>query len=183
VRSLGREYPRVNLLRHPENRGKGEAVRSGINNAVGQYVLFLDSDLATHPREVIKFIPHCADNRLIIGSRELENSKILKKQPWYRVVIGKILNFFVRKTMSLPYRDTQCGFKMFARETGKSLFRETPPSRWLFDVDLIVRARANGLEIVELPVNWEHRNNSKISFLEVLRELPRMWKLRRITKQ
>ena len=103
VRKLCQEFPRLNLVEHQVNRGKGEAVRTGVMGAEGEFVLFVDSDLATHPREVAHFIPHCSPGRLIIGSRAVTGAHVTKSQPFYRVWLGKIFNFFVRKTMALPY--------------------------------------------------------------------------------
>jgi dolichyl-phosphate beta-glucosyltransferase len=180
---LAAGYPFLKIIKHEVNRGKGEAVRTGINAATGEYVLFVDADLATHPAEARSFLPQLGKNRILIGSRTATGAVISAPQPFYRIWGGRFINFLVRKIVGLPYRDTQCGFKMFNREVGQKLFSEMTFSRWLFDVELIARALADGFEIVEVPVRWNHGENSRVKFGEVLKELPRLSHLRRLLKR
>jgi glycosyltransferase involved in cell wall biosynthesis len=180
---LAREYPFLKIIKHEVNRGKGEAVRTGINAATGEYVLFVDADLATHPEEAKAFLPKLGKNKIIIGSRTTSGAVIGSPQPFYRIWGGRFINFLVRKIVGLPYRDTQCGFKMFNREVGQKIFSEMVFSRWLFDVELLARAQADGYEIVEVPVRWNHGATSRVKFGEVLKELPRLSHLRRLLKK
>jgi glycosyltransferase involved in cell wall biosynthesis len=181
---LASELDYLKLLRHEINRGKGEAVRTGVLNATGEYILFADADLATHPSEAAAFLSHLGKNKVVIGSRTVDGTEIGRSQPRHRVWYGKAFNFIVRKFVGLPHRDTQCGFKIFDAETGKRVFGEIAPgARWVFDVELLARARAAGCEIIEMPVRWNHGKVSRIRFWEVLKEMPRLWGLRKIVKQ
>src|SRR5512133_3861466 len=109
VTALSAALPAVKLLRHEGNCGKGTAVRTGVTNAQGDLLLFLDCDLATHPREVPAFINKMGECDIAIGSRRHANSVIVKSQAWYRVTYGRLINFFIRRLLGLPHRDTQCG--------------------------------------------------------------------------
>jgi len=181
---LAAEIDNLRLLRHENNRGKGEAVRTGVMDASGEYILFFDADLSTHPSEAAAFLPHLEKNKVLIGSRTAAGAEIGQEQPWYRVRYGKFFNYLVRKIVGLPHHDTQCGFKIFGAEIGKRVFGAMPPGAgWLFDVELIVCATAAGCEIVELPIRWNHGEVSRIRFLEVLKEMPRLWRLRKIMKK
>jgi dolichyl-phosphate beta-glucosyltransferase len=184
VERLVREVDCLKLLRHETNRGKGEAVRTGVMNAAGEYILFADADLATHPSEAAAFLSHLGKKKVVIGSRSADGTEISRAQPCLRILYGKIFNFLVRKVVGLQLSDTQCGFKIFDAETGKRIFNEMQPgARWLFDVDLIARARALGCEIVEMPIRWNHGAVSRIRFWDVVKEMPRLWRLRKIMRR
>ena len=178
VNSLSAELPAVRLLRHAANGGKGKAVRTGVMNAQGQSILFLDCDLATHPREAPAFIERMDDFDIAIGTRRHADSIIVRSQPWYRVLYGRAINFFIRRLVKLPYYDTQCGFKMFRAEAAKDIFGELGPARWTFDVELLMRAHANGYKIIELPVTWTNGKTSRVRASEVVFDLWYLLKLK-----
>jgi dolichyl-phosphate beta-glucosyltransferase len=168
---MGQNFPVLNVLRHQTNLGKGAAVRTGVMNAQGERLLFLDSDLATHPREATAFIAALEDADIVIGSRRAKGSVIATRQPWYRILYGRAINFFIRNFLKLPHQDTQCGFKMFRAGVARDLFGDLVPSRWTFDVELLLRARANGYRVTELPVTWTDGRVSRVKAAEVLSDL------------
>ncbi len=172
------EFPFLKIIKHEINRGKGEAVRTGVREALGEQLLFLDSDLATHPREVAAFIEKMGDYDIAIGSRRARGAIIAKPQPWFRIFYGRMINFFIRHFLKLPHNDTQCGFKMFRAEVAKNIFNELGPSRWVFDIEVLLRARANGYKIAELPVTWTNGEFSRVKTNEVLADLWYLVKLK-----
>lgn len=176
--SLASEFPAVRLLRHAANSGKGMAVRTGVMNAQGDLLLFLDCDLATHPREAPAFIAKMAEHDIVIGSRRVAGAVIAKAQPWYRSLSGRAINIFVRLFLKLPHHDTQCGFKMFRRVAAQDIFKNTGPSRWTFDVEVLLRAKAAGYRIGELPVTWHNNENSRVRVREVVSDLWYLLKLK-----
>ncbi|MBM3204673.1 glycosyltransferase family 2 protein [Candidatus Uhrbacteria bacterium] len=157
------DNPLVQLIRHEQNQGKGAAVRTGVLAAKGECICFLDCDLSTHPDEIKKVIPFLQTHDLIIGSRVMKESRITKPQPWSRVLAGKIFNFFVRSYLSLPFHDTQCGFKVF-RSSLKPMFGQLQSRGWVFDVELIVCAQQKGFRIQEIPVEWKHGSMSRVQW-------------------
>lgn len=161
VSSLRPMVPELRLVRHDCNRGKGAAVRTGSLAAYGDHVLFLDADLATHPSEFTKFRPHLADHDIVIGSRRVAGADIAGRQPLYRDWLGRLFNLAVRNYLDLPYRDTQCGFKVLARPA-KLLLVSQRTSGWTFDAELLKRAQARGLRIKELPVTWTNGRESRV---------------------
>lgn len=178
VAFLSEKIPELKIFRHEGNCGKGTAVRTGVLNSGGELLLFLDCDLATHPSEAAAFIAKMGEYDIAIGSRRHLGSVIIKSQSWYRVVYGRLINFFVRLLTKLPQRDTQCGFKMFRAEVAKDIFKNIGPSRWTFDIELLLRARANGSRVVELPVAWSNGALSRVKFNEVILDLWNLLKLK-----
>jgi dolichyl-phosphate beta-glucosyltransferase len=163
---LLRGFPDLNsrAIRLPVNRGKGAAVREGMRAASGEIRVFLDADNATPVEELKRLIPLVDTPRtIVIGSRAHQGARLEKKQPWWRQGMGKCFNLFVRLWLGLPYRDTQCGFKLFGREAARLCFDQQRLERFAFDAELLWIARREGLKVVESPVRWRHVEESRVS--------------------
>ena len=179
VNEMSREIPELRLLRHGENRGKGVAVQTGFAHADGEIILFFDADLSTHPVEFTKFLPALRSADIVIGSRRVRGSRIAIPQSFYRTFGGRIFNFFLRAVTGLPYHDTQCGFKAFRART-KYLFRDLSCTGWMFDVEILLRAHADGYRIAEVPVTWRHGAESRVRLRDawkIFRDILRITKI------
>ena len=133
ARAFGKKHPQVHLVGYGGNRGKGYAVRHGMLEAVGDWRLFCDADLATPPEEfeVVFAAMHGADGKIIadigIGSRPLRESNLIIHQPWYRELLGRGFNTVVQMLAVPGIQDTQCGFKIFSRRSAEDVFFALPP--------------------------------------------------------
>ena len=160
-------------------RGKGAAVRTGMLAARGEYALFSDADLSTPIEEVERLLDRLrGGSDIAIASRGLPESNIVKHQPWYRELVGRVGNLFVRLLAVHGIADTQCGFKLFPRELAQKLFRAQRLTGAAFDVELLFMAQRNGLKIAEVPVTWidspETRFNRVTDSLDALKDLVRI---------
>jgi dolichyl-phosphate beta-glucosyltransferase len=132
--------------------------------AQGELIFFLDADLSTPISEVTKLLAAMAEGAdLAIGTRAALDSQIEIYQPRYRQVVGKIGNWLIRKLLSIPFLDTQCGFKIFKRSVAQQLFADLMFPGWSFDFEIVYKAYHSGLIIREVPVRWSHQVNSKFS--------------------
>jgi dolichyl-phosphate beta-glucosyltransferase len=61
--------------------------------------------------------------------------------------------------------DTQCGFKMFTRKAAQKIFPNMHVEGWIFDVELLGIAKKQGINIAEVPVNWQEIEGSKMSLV------------------
>jgi glycosyltransferase involved in cell wall biosynthesis len=156
----------VRILLNPGNRGKGYAVRNGMLNAAGEYLLFTDADLSTPIAELDRLLDPLRDGYdVAFGSRALKPEWVSPRQPPSRQIAGKIFNLFVRSLAGLDFRDTQCGFKAFRKSAGQAIFsRQTIPG-FGFDVEILYLARKLGLRTIEVPVHWANDTRSKVSAL------------------
>lgn len=155
------------LLTHPENHGKGCAVRTGVLNAQGEYILVCDADLATPIEELGNFwrlIEEGAD--IVIASRPLPESRLVQRQPWYRELAGRAFNIVVRLIAMPGIHDTQCGFKLFCRAPAQAVFSQCTLNGFAFDIEVLYLARKLGFQIKEAPVRWFHKQGSKIRVLK-----------------
>ena len=159
--------PHLHLVKNPGNRGKGYSVRNGLLQAAGNIVMFTDADLSAPIEEaelLIEAIDAGAD--VAIGSRWLDKQKQTVHQPLYRRFFGRCFNWVTRKVIGLPFKDTQCGFKAFRRDTAQTIFRLQTIERWGFDPEILFIARKLKYTIVEVPVTWGHDERSRISYLK-----------------
>lgn len=154
--------PRVRVLRHKRNQGKGSAVRTGMLAASGDLLLFTDADHSTPIQELDKFLTYTDKYDIVIASRSIKGAELEVKQPWYRMLIGKIFNKVVRLFTVRGIIDTQCGFKLFTRKAAHDIFPRQTIKRWGFDVEVLFLARKFGYSIIELPVRWRNRSESRV---------------------
>ncbi len=164
VEQLSRTEPVLRLVRNPGNRGKGYAVRHGVLEARGEWILSTDADLSAPIEEADKL--HSAAEReqaaVAIGSRALDRSLIGVHQPALREYAGRFFNLVMRIVMRLPFRDTQCGFKLFRADAAREIFRRQQLDGFGFDVEDLFIARKLGYRTVEVPVRWNDVKGTKV---------------------
>jgi len=167
VLDFARTAPEIRLIENPGNRGKGYSVRSGMLQALGDVVMFTDSDLSAPIEEAERlFAAIAAGADIAIGSRWLERGRQTHRQPLYRQFFGRCFNAVTRMVMGLPFVDTQCGFKAFTRAAAQTVFQLQTIERWGFDPEILFIALKRGFRVVEVPVSWAHDERSRISYLK-----------------
>jgi dolichyl-phosphate beta-glucosyltransferase len=172
----------LRLLRYRVNRGKGYAVRHGMMQAAGRYVLFSDADLATPIEELetlLSALRQQPNADIAIGSRDAPGSRLLKRQSIVRETGGKLFNRCVQLLAVPGIRDTQCGFKLFSRRAARDVCALCRIDNFSFDVEMLFLARRLGYTIVEVPVRWAHQEGSKVRFVrDGWRMLTTLWRIR-----
>ncbi len=163
----------------PENRGKGAAVRAGFERSRGELVLFSDADLSTPIEELDRLRGAVEDGAgLAIASRGLPQSSLEVRQAFLREQMGKAFNALVRVWTGIPFRDTQCGFKLLRGDDARAIAKEMREPGFAFDVEMILLARRRGLVVREIPVTWRNDSRSRVDpvqdSLRMLRAIPRI---------
>jgi len=159
-----KEIANLKIVSYPTNKGKGYALRQGVFASIGEAVLLTDADLSTPIEELSHMLPLISSSEydVVIGSRALKPSTIIKKQPWWRQGMGKIFNKIVRFLVLDGFHDTQCGFKVFSGEVARSLFKDARIDRFAYDVEILAMAKKKGFNIIEVPVKWINSPASKV---------------------
>lgn len=161
---VAREFPSppVRVLKLPVNRGKGAALKRGVLECRGDWVLLCDADLSTPIEDLETLQGRSAEADLVLGSRALVSSEVTKHQPLYRELMGKGFNWILRLLALVKERDTQCGFKLIRGDVARELFADLTIERFAFDVELVCLARDRGYGVVEQGVRWENSPDSRV---------------------
>ena len=175
----GRTEGRV--IRVEPNRGKGNAVRTGLLAARAPVALFSDADLSTPITETPKLVEPIRSGQydVVFGSRALDRSLIGVHQPWAREQSGRVFNLIMRLATGLPYWDTQCGFKAFRMDVCRPVVEGAVIDRFGFDVELLYVAHAAGLRMLEYPVRWNDVAGSKVGLRTGLQGFGELRQVRR----
>lgn len=165
-------------------QGKGAAVRAGMTIANGDYLFICDADLSMPIEEVVKFLPpQNTDYDIAIASREAKGAKRIG-EPEMRHIMGRVFNFIVKVLAVRGLNDTQCGFKCFKREVARDIFPYQTINGWAFDVELLFIAQKRGYRIIEVPITWYYKAQSKIKpFGDSIKMVMETLKVRRNWKQ
>ncbi len=137
-------------LAYTENKGKGFALRYGVNKAKGEFIIYTDVDFPYTHGSFLKIYSVLKSESVdvAIGVRGEEYYTHLSKT---RVRISKLLRWFIKKNLRTPTDDTQCGLKGF-NQRGKEVFLKTATNRYLFDLEFIFLAAKNKLNIKTVEV-------------------------------
>ena len=174
------------------NRGKAEAVRAGLLEALGRdadYVGFWDADLSTPLRAIPEFLDVFEahpDTEMVFGSRVKLLGRMVERRPW-RHYLGRVFATIVSQMLRPPIYDTQCGAKLFrSNETLRAVLAEPFVTSWLFDVEILARLimRAPGgtaaveRTVYELPLReWRDVAGSKLTRGAYVRAATSLFKL------
>jgi len=186
VRNLALSMHGLRLISYPRNRGKGYALRKGVQSSRGRLVLVTDADLSTPIEELETLKQHISpqSHQIAIGSRALPSSDVVKAQSPWRKGMGRLFNQMVRLLVIADFQDTQCGFKLFSGEVARRLFDEARIDRFAYDVEILALARRNGYRIAEVPITWENCADSKVNpLLDSLQMLADLVKIRMMIGQ
>jgi dolichyl-phosphate beta-glucosyltransferase len=166
IRRNGFEWT-LKVLRLKPNRGKGGAVQAGDAESRGEIRCFLDADLSTPLEKILpafeRFVAEKDD--LMIGSRHAVGAVLAEKQPWHRILLGRLFSYFCSLFHANAFTDTQCGFKLWNESFSADVVQKLEEKRWAFDLEMILRGEAAGKSIVEEPVTWTDKEGSKVSAL------------------
>ncbi len=164
-------FPFVRKIFTSYDLGKGGAVALGFKNSTGDYVGFTDADGAVPASEFFKLSTLLHETPWLdgaSGSRTPDKTKM----SFRRRVLSKIFNLYVRLLFNLPYKDTQCGAKVFRRDVALSIANRLSNTGWAFDVNILLVARYLNFKILEFPVTWSEKEGSKFSLYTGLVKVP-----------
>jgi dolichyl-phosphate beta-glucosyltransferase len=157
----------LNIIRYEEHHGKGYAVRTGMKETTGEYVMFADSGLCVPYGNALLGLEMLKDGSCDIahGSRKLIESDILQDQPWRRRISSRLFKWLIKRLLRIPpeLTDTQCGFKVYKGDIARRLYGQCISDGFMFDVEIILRAHEQGYRIREFPIEWTCDPDSRLS--------------------
>lgn len=155
--------PDVRVIDNGRNRGKGYAVRQGVQASRGRFVIFADADLSLPIEDAERFLDALRGGAdLAIGSRALPESREEGEQQPVRHQLSRAFNWLVQAVAVPGLRDTQCGFKAFDGGKARALFRVQRVDGFGFDVEVLRIAMRWSYRIVEVAVTCEYHASSSV---------------------
>jgi dolichyl-phosphate beta-glucosyltransferase len=159
-------YKFIRLINLQKNYGKGYALRKGVINAKKNFIVTIDADLSVKFNQTLIWFNKYkinSKNTVYFASRNHKLSKV--KFKFHRKFIGLILSLFVYFFVDKSLKDTQCGFKLYSNKIAKKIFKRLTTKGFSHDIEIIFILKKMNKKIYELPVNWIHRNNSKVNLI------------------
>lgn len=152
------------IISYNKNKGKGYAVKKGVEKARGDSVIFIDADGSIDPSQIKYMLKYLKTYDVVVGTRASQKSKV--KQYLLRKVIGIGFNLYVDLLYRMHIKDNLCGFKGFRKATAKNLFKNLLSERWVFDVEIFYKMKEYGIFPYQMPIKWVHKSESKMTLLD-----------------
>jgi len=172
VERHAREDRRVRAVEFPR-LGKGGVINEAFRRSDADVIAFVDADCSTPPAEIelLARTLEVTGADIAIASRWHPASVLPKPRSLPRRVASAGFARAVRAVFGLPFHDTQCGAKVVTRRAAERVMPLVSSRDFVFDVDVLVTARALGLTVAEAPTVWIDRDGSRV---QVLRDTARM---------
>lgn len=172
IQDIKNNHECIHVITYSQNKGKGYAVKTGILQSIGSYIVFIDGDLDITSDAIQNYIEELNNFDLVIGSKSLQSSEIEIRQS--RKILSDIFSSIVKFLTGLKIQDTQVGFKVGNGEDLRKIFKIMNIDGFAFDVELLVIATKLNLRIKEMPVKLKimksFRFNSAVEmFYDVLK--------------
>lgn len=165
VRGFEKKYSCISHLDFKLS-GKGFAVIKGFKVARGDLIGFSDADDATTASEFYKLVQNMDGYEGSIGSRWMQDSVVIPKQPRVRRIAGRGFNFLNRIMFGLKFKDTQCGAKLFSKKVVKKITPNLGITEWAFDADVLYEIKREGFKIKEVAIKWQDVQGSKLNIIK-----------------
>ncbi len=167
VDKLTKKYNNLKLL-NLKPGGKGFAVKQGFLWALHyktnfDLIGFVDADMATQPKYYYDLIKACKNHDGAIASRYVAGANIAPKRPIGRVLGGKLYNWILRVMFGVKYKDTQCGAKIFTKDTVDKVAPHMHETGWSFDLEFLYLCKLFNKDIAEIPTTWSDQPGSHLT--------------------
>lgn len=164
------KIPEVRVLVRKKERGLASAIRSGIEKAVGEIVVVMDTDFNHDPKLVSRLIQKCKNYDFIIGSRFIKGGGMSNKT---REKLSYLFNVLIRIILGSPVHDNLSGFFAIRRKNlGKLNFDKIFFGYGDYFIRLIYLAKIQGDSFAEIPSYYKDREYgvSKSQFINMFRD-------------
>lgn len=151
---LSQNISHLKVVQYEENRGKGYALRKGVEVVTGDIIIYTDVDFPYTMDSMCAIYDGLNNNEFDVGVG-VKNDAYYAHVPYVRKVISRFLRLLIRVFLSMPVTDTQCGLKGF-RSPVASLFLKTTIDRYLFDLEFIrncFKAKEFRVQAVKVALN------------------------------
>ncbi len=165
------------VIVHPENRGKGEAIKTGLRHWLAQpeieFILLLDADGQHLTEEITRFFAaaSASDAAIFVGTRMND----VREMPPFRRAVNRYMSHRISRLCGQEVPDTQCGYRMISRALAPHLLEGT--SRFDYETEMLIIASRQGFRIASVPISTVY--SDEVSSIHPVRDTIRFFKLMR----
>lgn len=172
----------VTLVSYEQNQGKGYAIKQGMLKSNSDYTLFFDADMSTPLVEIKKMMPFMEKNiDVIIGTRKNGHSTVIRHQPLYRELMGKVFTRLTQFALNTKVTDFTCGFKVFSKKATLEIFSKSIIAGWGYDAEIVFLAEKLNFSVQEVAVTWTNDERTKVKlYAAILKTLMELGQIRYI---
>lgn len=163
---------------------KGRCIRQGVLASKGEFIIVCDADFPVLPSDITNLLEHLTQADVSLGNRYLPESHFIIIPPLHRRLISIVFRFLVCLLFGIENFDTQCGIKAFKRSAALTLFTNQISTSLVYDVQIILFALQQQMQITQVPVHWKSSASTTINLWTgmplALIDLFRLWKDRSV---
>ena len=171
---------RIIILSRPGKMGLGSAYMDGLKICTGEYVFLMDADMSHHPKHIPQFSAKQKENDydVVTGTRYAQGGGIAG---WdlKRIVISRGANLLANLLLSPGVSDLTGSFRLYKKSVLIDLMKSVKSRAYVFQMEVIVRAKQKGYQIAEVPIIFVDRlyGESKLGPTEIVSYLSGVWNL------
>ena len=165
----------ISLITYSPNKGKGNAIKCGVDKADGKYIAFLDSDLDICPSHLEDFLRAMENEHtdIVIGSKMHKESEL--DYPAIRKIVSFCYYIVLKILFRLKVKDTQTGIKLFKAEVIKPIIKLVRTRGYAYDIEILAVANEFGYRITERPIKLSYTRASSFGRIH-LKDIVKMAK-------
>lgn len=174
LKKLLKKYKRLKVIFHKSNMGYGTALRTGFSKATGDLVFYTDGDGQYDVGELPLLLKKMDEKTNFVNG-----IKIVRHDPFYRILVGNLYSFFARLLFRLPIKDVDCDFRLIRKDLLSKLHLKSTSGS--ICIELVKKAHRAGGKFAEVPVNHFYRRFGHSQFfrpsriLTTFNELAILW--------
>jgi dolichol-phosphate mannosyltransferase len=168
----------IRCLTFDHRLGKGGGVIAGLSAARAPLVGFFDADGSTTISEMIRLFSFLGKNDGAVGSRWVDGSTLTVRQGILRRLESRSFNLLIRCLFGLDFHDTQCGAKVFRKKAIDGILPAMVSRGFEFDVELLWRLHRAGCRVVEVPIEWQNKGDSRVRKRDMVRMVRDLFRVR-----
>jgi len=155
IHQLKKQYSNIISVEHIKNRGKGAAIRTGLNLASGEIITIQDGDLEYNPEDYRKLIQPILENR----AKVVYGSRLLGKVTGFNVPLhhlgNNFLSFLTRLLYNNKITDMETCYKVMSAEVIKKI--KLQANRFDIEPEITAKILKRGYKIIEIPITYNGR--------------------------
>jgi len=171
---------RIKVLSRPGKLGLGSAYMDGLKMCSGEYVFLMDADMSHHPKHIPEFIQKQQQGGYdVVSSTRYAQGGGIAGWDLKRIVISRGANLLATLLLSPGISDLTGSFRLYRKDVLTDLMKSVQGKAYVFQMEVIVRARMKGYRIAEVPIVFVDRlyGESKLGATEILSYLRGVWNL------